>query len=95
MNTTKPLPEEFEIPVVNIGYFLSPLKSNQAQLDAGALLDAASKANDRGAVLGALHAVRLAYQRDIKGNHMERRINVTVVHAEQLIAMIEARDGAA
>jgi len=89
------LPNELHIPCWNLGYFAPTLRESKPQLDARAQLHTALEANDRGLVLDALHAVRLAYQRDVNGNHMERRVNVTVVHAEQLIAMIESRDGEA
>jgi hypothetical protein len=67
------------------------LRESQPQVDARAQLHDALEANDSGMVIDALRAVRLAYQRDVNGRHMERRVNVTVVHAEQLIEMIEAR----
>jgi len=87
------LPEDLTIPVQTFGYFLSPLKSSKPQLDARDRLDAAHKANDTAQVLDALHRVRLAYQRDVNGQHLSRSVNVTVVKAEALIAQLEARVG--
>jgi len=89
------LPNELHIPCWNLGYFAPTLRESKPQVDARAQLHDALEANDRGLVLAALHAMHLAYQRDVNGNHLPRRLNVTVVHVEQLIEMIEARDGAA
>jgi len=92
---TQQLPQDLYIPVWTVANFAPTLRDSKPQVDARAQLNNALEANDRGAVLDALHGVRLAYQLDINGNHMSRRVNITVINAEQLIAMIEARDGAA
>jgi len=85
------LPDDLHIPVWNLGYFATTLRDSKPQVNARAMLHDALEANDRGLVLDALHAVRGAYQRDAQGNHLPRRLNITVIHAEQLIEILETR----
>jgi len=85
------LPDDLHIPVWNLGYFAPTLRDSKPQVDARAMLHDALETNDKGLVLDALHSVALAYQRDANGNHLPRRLNITVIHAEQLIETLEAR----